>query len=537
MSDAFWNPDDEPPVIAKGKAHRKGKANGKEPPPEEPQEEADDDDQHLPIMPIIADGRPFPIDYLPPILKKAVVGIAALTQVPQELAVQSVLGAAALACQPLADVTTPSGQITPLSLFVVSLARSGARKTSADDLAMEPFTVREGELRADYDMLRDAFDKAAALWEAERKAIMGGKKPRDQRKYDLDQMARKPEPPLMPELTIADTTIEGLLKRWSQMQGSLGLFTDEGGAFIGGYSMRGEGKLSGGATLSKIWDGKPIRRMRAGDETAMPPLYGRRLSAHLMIQPDVAIEFLTNDTLEGQGFHSRVLLAMPPDLIGTRLFRKPDSQALVHMSAYNAHMLELLRKPWPLAEHSQNELRPRVLAMEEDAKKAWIIHYDEIEKQSGKDGRFAPLVGFGSKAGSITARIAAIFTLIEDADAPKVTALSMINAIEVMRWYLDEAVRVRGWATSTRIIKGTEGEAFAAHRIDKAAEELLAWVKRQAGGQKVFEIRRKQIMQKGPAGTRRSTNLASAIRSLSEAGYIVSDPNDQRKFPPVVFNL
>jgi hypothetical protein len=88
------------------------------------------------------------------------------------------------------------------------------------------------------------------------------------------------------------------------MHASLGIFSTEGSMFTAGFSMNEDNRLKTAATLSAVWDGKPIKRIRAGDGVSVLP--GRRLSVHLMIQPEAASNFLTNASLRDQGLLSRI---------------------------------------------------------------------------------------------------------------------------------------------------------------------------------------------------------------------------------------
>jgi hypothetical protein len=73
------------------------------------------------------------------------------------------------------------------------------------------------------------------------------------------------------------------------------VFTAEGGQFTGGHGMSEERRLETAGIYSELWDGKPVKRLRAQDGATV--LYGRRLSIHLMIQPNAAAAFLSNDLL------------------------------------------------------------------------------------------------------------------------------------------------------------------------------------------------------------------------------------------------
>lgn len=64
----------------------------------------------------------------------------------------------------------------------------------------------------------------------------------------------EPPAPLLPVLTTDEPTVEGLHKLFERGQPSLGLFSDEGGTFLGGHAMASENRLRTMAALSSIWD-------------------------------------------------------------------------------------------------------------------------------------------------------------------------------------------------------------------------------------------------------------------------------------------
>ena len=124
-------------------------------------------------------------------LGPAAEAIASRIQCAPALAAQSVLAVGSLAAQRLADVHLPFGQTRPLSLFVVTLAGSGDRKSSADNEALIPVRMAKLALREEY---RSAFERwkiTAAVWEAERKKIEADRKfDRAQREAALTKLGQ-----------------------------------------------------------------------------------------------------------------------------------------------------------------------------------------------------------------------------------------------------------------------------------------------------------------------------------------------------------
>ena len=136
-------------------------------------------------------------------------------------------------------------------------------------------------------------DKTA--WEKARdEAVKRGKGNRAIIKAALDLLGPAPTAPLEPLMTCPEPTFEGLCKLFAIGQPSLGIFATEGGQFVGGHGMSDDAKLRTAAGLSKLWDDGETRRVRSGDGASM--LRGRRLTVHLMVQPDVAGVML-NDRL------------------------------------------------------------------------------------------------------------------------------------------------------------------------------------------------------------------------------------------------
>ena len=79
-------------------------------------------------------------------LAPVVDAIAKKTQAPFAIAMQSVLAAASVASQAFADVQTLHGSV-PLSLFIITAANSGERKSSCDKIACGPIREIEEERR------------------------------------------------------------------------------------------------------------------------------------------------------------------------------------------------------------------------------------------------------------------------------------------------------------------------------------------------------------------------------------------------------
>jgi hypothetical protein len=237
------------------------------------------------------------------------------------MAAQSALAAASLAACSHADVMMPFGQLRPLALFLSTVASSGDRKSTSDNEALWPVWKYEKTIRDEYEVEIEEWQIEHAAWLAQKRKIEGnGKIGLPERRDSLAAIGKEPEKPLSPFLIAGDPTVEGLTKNWATARAALGLFTAEGGSFTGGHGMNEDNRLKTGAMLSELWDGLPIKRIRATDGVTILP--GRRLAMHVMIQPDAASAFLSNRELQDQGLLSRILVARPKSMSGTRLYKE-----------------------------------------------------------------------------------------------------------------------------------------------------------------------------------------------------------------------
>lgn len=117
----------------------------------------------LPLRRALPPAEPFPLAALGQVLEHAARAIMDRVQCPDAIAAQSVLGAASLAAQAHADVIIPAtGHARPLSLFLVTVAASGERKSAADGEALEPLRRREEALRDQYARASPSYENAKA---------------------------------------------------------------------------------------------------------------------------------------------------------------------------------------------------------------------------------------------------------------------------------------------------------------------------------------------------------------------------------------
>ena len=464
----------------------------------------------LPLAPPTTPGQPYPVAALGPVLSAAAESIATKCQCSPALSAQAVLAVASLAAQRLADVRLPYGQARPLSLFFVTIAASGDRKSTVDNEALRPVRMHEKNLRLDYDTEHSAWRVSHAAWDAQRRKIENDKNlDRPGREAELTALGNAPSEPVKPLLTAPEPTVEALAKHWPALPGALGLFSAEGGQMTGGHGFGADHRLKTASALSTLWDGTGIRRLRAGD--GITDLPGRRLALHLMVQPDVAEAFLSEPILRDQGLLSRLLVASPETLAGKRKWQETGCEMDVPMKHYVAIILDLLGRPVQAANAAGNELVPRIIDFGPEAKAAWVAFYDLIEAAMAEDGSLECLRDVAGKAAENAARVAAILTITEKPDATTIEVGAMTAGCELMAWYVAEALRLSG-----------------THRLPlrtRNAIKLLDWLHSKGKA----EVGIRELMQLAPRAVRGKAEAEAAISMLEEHGWLRPLPIDGKR--------
>ena len=478
-------------------------------------------DEPVPLVRPMPPAKPFPIDGLGPQLAMVVRALNEIVQSPLAMCANSVLATVTLAAQAHVNVELPFGEGSerPVSCFFVTVGRSGERKSATDELVMKGIKSREAELRSIFDLEMRAYRDAHDAWEAARKTVLGGKGDATSKKADLDVLGDEPQPPRIPIITTEEPTIEGLAKLLMNGQPSAGVFSTEGGQFIGGHAMSDDAKLRGAAALSRLWDGEPWKRVRSID--GAHTIAGKRLALHLMVQPDVAALLVNDPVLRDQGLLSRMLVTFPTSTMGTRLHRPASPEALSAVGTFNVRMGAVLARHFPLRDGTGNELSPGRLLMSVEARASWTAFCDDIERRIAPGGQLEQISGFAAKMAEHAARLAGAVIWWRDHDAREIDNATLIGAMQIVVHYGDEALRIYQasavpldiaeaqrlleWLTSPRWKGGSYvSVADICHdgpntvRVAKRARELIKiledhrWLTKAEGGALVNGRRRRE---------------------------------------------
>lgn len=450
-----------------------------------------------PLRRPVPPAAPYPMDALGGILGPAVKRIHAVVKAPDAVCAQSVLAAASLAVQSHADVVM-DGRREPLSLWAVTVAESGERKSAVDGLALAAHIEYERQALQAFSDEKEAHELDSLAYETAKRSSAKGKTEAEI-KHKLENMGPAPKPPLEPILLAGTPTIEGLHKLYKNGQPSIGLFHDDAGEFLGGHAMSKDNRTKSAAGMSRLWDRGEFDRIRGGD--GAEKFYGKRLAMHLMVQPVIAETILSDDVLTGQGFLARSLLTWPASTIGTREYAAVDLSTDGDLARYRRRMTDILQTAPALREGTRNELEPRALSLTPDAKAAWIRVHDAIEADMGDGAEWSGVRAWAAKAPAQTLRIAGVLTLVDDPGAGVIQAETIGRACRIVLFALGEAARIVGTASAPPEIRH--------------AEALLAWC----------HAERKRLLysglalQFGPGAIRHKPAFDVAMAELERAGW------------------
>jgi Protein of unknown function (DUF3987) len=391
------------------------------------------------------------------------------------------------------------------------VAFSGDRKSTTDRKALWPVRQREKALRAQHDDSMPVHMIRQASWEASRKQILNNRKLSPEAKHaELDGLGPAPEPPLTPLLTCPEPTFEGLCLLLQGGHPSIGVFSAEGGQFLGGYGMSKDHRLKTAAALSGLWDGEPIRRVRRGDGVVLLP--GRRLAMHLLVQPGVSHLLLGSHELKDQGLVSRVLASAPASTAGSRFWREPRPESDLAIRRYCACILQILERPVPLERDKRNELAPRTLQLAPAARRSLIAFMDHVERQLGPKGALDPVRAFANKMPEHAARLGSVLALVAQLDAGQVPMDHLEAGILLAEHYADEARRLQDVGRS-------DPELDLARRV-------LDWLAGEWSGRPLISL--PDLYTSGPNPVRDKKTAARTIAILEDHGWLVRQDGPTR---------
>lgn len=453
------------------------------------------------------ENEPYPLDALPTLIREAVAEVQAFVKAPIPLVAASALSAVSLASQGIASVERATGLVSPCSLFFITIADSGERKSTCDRLFIDPIRRWQIDEAKRLDPEVKEHKAKYAAWKAEKDGLellikQQAKKQQSTAKSQADladAMGREPISPRLPDLIYADATPEALafgLSKWP----SGGLMAHEGGVVLGSHGMNAEAVMRNLALLDSLWDGIPHQVRRRTSDCF--ELINARLTIGLQVQPAAFRSFYekTGGISRGIGFLARCLVSWPTSTQGSRTYSEPP-EAWPGLTGFRERITALLN--FPLRFDESGHLSIPVIALNPSAKDSWIVFHNEVESMLIDGQTLSDIRDVGSKAADNVARLACLFQIFESG-VTTVGEVAMQNAIRIVSWHLKEARRF--------LLHIEQAEEI----VD--AERLKHWLANYCRTNRETTVDKNFVLKFGPL--RSSSRLSPAITELEDQGFV-----------------
>lgn len=450
--------------------------------------------------------EPYPFDALPEVIHMAVQEVLDFVKAPAPLVISAALSALSMAIQAHADVERAVKLSGPSSLFMLTIAESGERKSTCDGFftaAVREYEAHQAEA-AKPGLMQYAAETAA--WDSKhsgvkdsiRQAAKEGKPTADKEAELLRLQQEKPEPPRVPRIIYGDATPEALKFSLAKQWPSGAVVSSEAGIVFGSHGMGKDSAMRNLATLNQLWDGTDMPTERRSSESYT--VRGARLTMSLMVQEATLRAFFKQDggLARGTGFLARFLIAWPESTQGFRPFTEaPENWP--HLATFNRRIAEILNIPPPIDDGGA--LHPAMLPFAPDAKDAWVDFHNAIEIGLGSGGELFDIRDVASKTADNAARLAALFQVFNYGGGA-VGLDAFESASRIAAWHLNEARRFFG------------GLALPQELADAA--RLDSWMIEYCRKEKKSFVPVRAIQQYGPCGLRVKVAIDAALLELED---------------------
>lgn len=464
------------------------------------------------LQPLTAQIEPqdYPLDALPDAIRLAVVEVGEFVKAPVPMLAGCALSSISLAAQAHVDVRRAEKLHGPVSLYMLTIADSGERKSTVDGFFTKAIRDYEDRVREGSKPALSDYEADLAAWQAQKEGIdakikelaKNGKPSADKVRELKDLTASKPQKPRVPKLILGDTTSEALGYSLAKDWPSGGIVSSEAGIVFGGHAMGSESMMRNFAMLNQLWDGAtlPVSRRSAESYTVK----GARLTMALQVQESTIRAFFDNTRglARGTGFLARFLIAWPQSTQGSRMFTEAPA-SWPALTTFNSRLTAILERPVPIDENGA--LTPAMLTLSPEAKAAWVDFHNGVESMLGTGGELIDIRDVASKTADNAARLAALIHTFNGSIGP-IDAAAMGSAIRIVAWHLNEARRFLGeFSLSADLVNPARLEAW-----------LIEYCRRERSDY----VPTREILRCGPSGLRDKKKMDEAIAELAELGRV-----------------
>lgn len=442
----------------------------------------------------------FPLVSPSSLITKAYMEAKLITQAPDSMIYMTAISSVSLALQGVIDVEIPTGKVSPVSLMGLTIAESGERKSSVENLFTKGIKSFQKE---NIECYQTQFREYQIQLELHEKKVARIKKLvnlddelecESMAKQLLELEEKKPIKPKLDLLSYEDSTIEALLSGLSENVPNAFLGSSEGGVLLNSRAMAQT------ASLNAIWSGDDVtvNRKITGSYT----VESARLTVHIMTQSSALDRFIkkSKDSVRGNGFLARLLVCAPSSNIG---FRQSTGigYSRAGIQAFNDKLYHWLSESQDISDYTNR----KIVRFSNEAKKIWQDVYNDIEVKMRPNGIFQQVADHASKLPENIARLAALIHCFNGDLNDEISAETLLESINLMSYFSGQFVKVFS----------------APPKCAVDAQNLIQWFLTLSNSG-IRYIKRNDIFQFGPYGTRNKKNLEQALEYL-KPNYILSE--------------
>lgn len=464
------------------------------------------DHEWPPIVPLMAvDLPPFPVEALPPVLRRFSEEVAESYQVPVDMPAMLSLVTAAVPLSKYLRIQLRPDWSEPCNVYVAVALPPASRKSAVVAAMTKPLYAFERESKKAIQneikrakLKRDALN--GKLKKAKKAAEQAAPEELDQALREVEEIEKvMPEIPTPVRLVADDVTPEKLASLLAENDGKMAIISAEGGIFesIAGRYSNGIPNLD---VILKGHAGDNLRVDRIGRETEL--IDSPALTIGLTVQPEVLKGLAAKPGFRDRGLIGRFWLVMPPSMIGSRKIETqpiyPDTQ--IKYQYLIGDLLDLFHcigdDQLPVT---------RYITLEPEATQIFKEYCQSIEKELGPGGSMEMIKDWGGKLAGGVARIAAILHAVINHKAPwdsSVNSESMLNAIKIGDYLLRQALSVFH-------LMGADPDINGAQRIVK-------WILRN----QIEDFTVRDVHMAHRSSFQKSREILPCITILAERGYI-----------------
>lgn len=452
--------------------------------------------------------KPYPLQELLLVARQAGLSLHEQTQLPDALIGMLIISLITISCQGLIDVKLQSGQVIPVTQFLMMVFESGSGKTFLRKLILGIIDDCSLEEKNQFELLMNQFDIDMKLWEAkdngfERGITKGASRGESTSYLDSlleEHIKKKPKKPRLRNILRRDITITSIMENVEGDGESIANVMDEGETAFKSDVMQNPGQMS------QFWDGQKYISRDRGNRKQLGSK-DPRVSNIILTQYGPLEKFLakSGNLAKDSGHMARYLIGGACSMKGNRSLQKRelDLSCLSKMHERAKVLIDLY-----YFKMKSGNFERETLELTDDANAAIFTIEQKIEDQLREGGYMHDINDFASKMTNIITRLAAAMHYFAG-EIGKITLDTLQRAYRIVDWHLAE-------------YKLLFSPQFKIPQDQIDAEYIVNWARKRGTAKQFDTIVAKSLLRLNCI--RDTTRLNDALVVLQEQGAVQHFP-------------